>query len=263
MPAKNLILGLAAGYHYGDVRPFLASLDRVAYAGDLVLFVSETTRDLDRMQQHPVTLVPVERAPGLTTMPYNGLRYFLYRDWLASCGRTYDRILISDVRDVVFQLDPFAFDWPNGLNCTLEDRSVTVGGCPFNSHWVREHLGADALARIADKPIACSGTSVADHDSMLEYLGLMTDRLAPPTLGERMAGFDQGVHNQLLHTGQVPSLTLHDNTGPILTLAQTREEPPMDSLEFVLNEAGQRAHLVHQYDRKPELFKRMRSRFAA
>lgn len=222
MPEKTLILGLAAGYHYGDVRPFLASLDRVAYAGDLVFFVSETTRDLDRMNEHPATLVPVTRAPGLEAVPYNGLRYFLYRDWLASCGRTYDRILISDVRDVVFQLDPFAFNWPDGVNCTLEDRGATVGSCPFNAHWVREHLGEAALAEIADKPISCSGTTVADHASMLSYLDLMIDRLVPPTTGERMAGFDQGIHNHLIHTNRIKNLTLHDNADPILTLAQTR-----------------------------------------
>ncbi|MCJ2163326.1 hypothetical protein [Pseudodesulfovibrio sp. S3] len=263
MPGKTLILGLAAGYHYNDVRPFLASLDRAAYTGDLVLFVSETTRDLDRMGRHPAAIIPIERTSGMENLPYNGLRYFLYREWLTSCGQTYDRILLTDVRDVIFQYDPFAHAWPDGVNCTLEDRIVTVGTCPFNAHWVREHLGRNALAEVADRPVSCSGTTVADHGSMLTYLRLMTDRLTPPTLGERMAGYDQGVHNHLLHTGQIPNLTLHDNTGPILTLAQTREEPIVDAQGYVLNDAGKRPHMVHQYDRKPGLFQHLRGRFAA
>jgi hypothetical protein len=47
MSDHTLILGLAAGYHYGDMRPFLASLGDSGFSGRCVLFVSDTTRDLD------------------------------------------------------------------------------------------------------------------------------------------------------------------------------------------------------------------------
>ncbi|XXJ20542.1 hypothetical protein ACR42D_13605 [Desulfovibrio caledoniensis] len=262
MSGKHLILGLAAGYHYGDVRPFLASLDRGAYAGDLVFFVSETTRDLGRMRGHGAELLPMDQAPGLEDVPCNGLRYFLYLDYLRTCGQTYDRILISDVRDVIFQGDPFAFPWPDGISCTLEDPSAAVGSCPFNARWVRDHLGEAALKAIADRPVSCSGTTVADHGSMLAYLEKMTERLLPPTTGECMAGYDQGVHNHLVHTGGLDGLTLYDNDGPILTLAQTRGEPTVNGHGEILNRAGRVPGLVHQYDRKPSLFKMIRERFA-
>ncbi|MGE4420770.1 MAG: hypothetical protein AB7D39_00570 [Pseudodesulfovibrio sp.] len=262
MGGGNLILGLAAGYHYGDVRPFLASLNRAAYAGDLVFFVSETTRDLERMRAHGAELLPMDRAPGLKDVPCNALRYFLYLEYLRTCGKTYDRILISDVRDVIFQRNPFAFPWPEGVGCALEDPSATVGSCPFNARWVREHLGETDLAAIADRPVSCSGTTVADHASMLAYLEKMTGLLLPPSTGECMAGYDQGVHNHLVHTGGLDGLTLFDNAGPILTLAQTRGEPALDARGEVLNRAGRVAHMVHQYDRKPSLFKMIRERFA-
>jgi hypothetical protein len=262
VPGGTLILGLAAGYHYGDVRPFLASLDRAAYAGDLVLFVSETTRGLERMRAHGAELRPMARRSGLEAVPCNALRYFLYLEYLKTCGRTYERVLISDVRDVVFQLDPFSFPWPDGLCCALEDPAATVGACPFNARWVREHLGGDALAAIADRPVSCSGTTVADHRSMLAYLEAMTEHLLPPSTGECMAGYDQGVHNHLIHTGELGDPVLFDNEGPILTLAQTRGEPETDVRGQVLNRAGRVPHLVHQYDRKPSLFKMIRKRFA-
>ena len=262
MNRGNLILGLAAGYHYGDVRPFLASLDRAAYSGDLVFFVSETTRDLERIRAHGTQLRPMERRPGLEAVPCNGLRYFLYLDYLASCAEQYERILIADVRDVVFQRDPFDYPWPDGICCTLEDRSATVGSCPFNARWVREHLGREALDAIADRPVSCSGTTVADHASMTAYLKRMTELLLPPPTGECMAGYDQGVHNHLIHTGALDRLTLFDNAGPILTLAQTRGEPPVNEMGEVLNEAGRPAHMIHQYDRKPSLFKMIRERYA-
>lgn len=262
MPADTLILGLAAGYHYGDVRPFLVSLKRAGYTGGTVLFVSDTTRDTDRMRAHGATVIPFKRPGCLADVPYNGLRYFLYRDYLRATARSCSRILLSDVRDVVFQRDPFDFPWPDGLNAVLEDRRATVGSCPFNSRWVREHLGADALAAMADKPVSCSGTTVGDRAAVLHYLDAMTRLLHPPATGKGMAGYDQGVHNHLLHSGQVTA-SLHDNAGPILTLAQTQGEPAVDGQGRILNEAGVPALAVHQYDRKPALFKRVRADFLA
>lgn len=258
MSASTLILGLAAGYHYGDVRPFLVSLERAGYQGECVLFVSKTTRDLDRINAHPVTTIPFERPSGLDHIPYNALRYFLYLDYLQKEHHHFDRILMTDVRDVVFQRDPFDFPWQEGLNCTLEDRRITIGQCPHNSHWIRSHLGKEALAQIAHQPISCSGTTTGNHEAVIDYLHAMTPLLATFEPGERMAGYDQGVHNHLIHTNQLANVTVHDNTGPILTLGYVRGEPAMDPNGFVLNETGSPAHMVHQYDRKPTLFKALR-----
>jgi len=257
-----LILGLAAGYHYGDVRPFLSSLEQSGYQGECVLFVSDTTRDLERMREHAVTVIPLERPESLAHLPYNALRYFLYLDYVNGSDKKYDRILVSDVRDVIFQRNPFDFPWSDGINCTLEDKRMTLGMCPHNAHWIRGHQGEGALDSVREKPISCSGTSVADHEGMIRYLETLTAGLVPFSDSERMAGYDQGLHNVLVHTGKLPSMTLHDNFGPILTLGYTRGEPPVDNEGFVLNESGERAHIVHQYDRKLELFKAIRRRFA-
>jgi len=258
----NLILGLAAGYHYGDVRPFLSSLERSGTEGECVLFVSETTRDIERMQAHGVTVIPLVRPQGTDDIPYNALRYFLYRTFLASSEIDYARVLITDVRDVLFQQDPFGYPWPQGINCTLEERRISLGACPHNSHWVREHLGEKALALVADGPISCSGTSVGSPQAMIGYLDAMINRLLPFAGGVRMAGYDQGVHNVLLHDGSLSNVTLHDNSGPIMTLGYTLGEPELDRCGRVLNEKGKPAVIVHQYDRKPQFFTLIRKRFA-
>jgi hypothetical protein len=261
MAGNQLILGLAAGYHYGDIRPFLVSLERAEYQGELILFVSKTTRNLDLIGKHNVTIIQLERAAGLEEIPYNALRYFLYLDYLKSARRDFKRILISDVRDVIFQLNPFDFSWPKGINCALEDKRMTIGKCPYNSHWVRTYLGKKALAEIAENQISCSGTTIADHASMLIYLETLTARLTPYTPEKHMAGYDQGLHNYLVHTSQFPNLTFHDNSGPILTLGHTKENPKIDADGFILNTAGSRAHMVHQYDRKPDLHTNIREKY--
>jgi len=257
-----LILGTAAGYHYGDVRPFLRSLFESGFSGRLVLFVSETTRDTERMAASGAILLPLADPDAPGELPCNALRHFRYLDHLESLAERFDRILLTDVRDVVFQSDPFARPWTDGLHCVLEDRRMTLGACPHNSRWIREHLGGDVLARLADKPISCSGTVLGDHQSVLRYLRALTARMLPFAGGERMAGFDQGVHNLLAHELPPCRLTLHDNAGPVLTLGYTKGEPALDDEGFVLNEAGERSAIVHQYDRKPDLFGKIRKRYA-
>lgn len=262
MSDNTLILGLAAGYHYGDVAPFLRSLERIQFAGTCVLFVSETTRDTERMAMHDVHIVPVQRPDGLHHLSYNAYRYYLYLGFLRQGTAPFEHVMITDVRDVLFQRDPFDYAWGRGLHCALEDERMTIGSCPFNSRWVRGHMGDEALAAVSGQTISCSGTTVGDHDSMLGYLEHMTGHFLPFAGGECMGGFDQGVHNVLIHTGQLSDVTLHENGEPILTLGYYAGEPSVNAAGEVLNDRGEVAHVVHQYDRKPELFRHVREQFA-
>lgn len=276
----DMIMGLAAGYHAGDVRPFLASLRTTGFTGRCVLFTSPTTRDTDRMAAMGADILPFERPPALAHLPYNALRYFLYLDLLRQAPRPYARILITDVRDVIFQRDPFSFPWADGLNVTLEDARMTIGTCPYMTRWVAGHLGEAAWRALAGQRISCSGTTVGGHAAMLDYLERLTglllpfspappppppspstpDGTPPPPTG--MAGYDQGVHNHLLHGGHLPRVTTHDNTGPILTLGYKATPPDIDARGDILNDAGLPAVMVHQYDRMPELFRMVRARYA-
>ncbi len=271
----DLILGLAAGYHAGDVRPFLASLRTTGFTGRCVLFTSPTTRDTDRMAAMGTDILPFERPPALAHLPYNALRYFLYLDLLRQAPRPYARILITDVRDVIFQRNPFSFPWADGLNVTLEDARMTIGACPYMTRWVTGHMGEAAWRTLAGQRISCSGTTLGDHAAMQDYLERLTGLLlpfspAPPPLPPSdgtppppagMAGYDQGVHNHLLHGGHLPRVTVHDNAGPILTLGYKATPPAADTYGNILNDAGLPAVMVHQYDRMPELFRTVRARY--
>jgi hypothetical protein len=256
-----MILGLAAGYHHGDVRPFLASLRASGFAGRCALFVSATTRDAERMADFGVKAVPFARPEHQNHVPLNAWRYFLYREYLAGLQRPPQTVLLTDVRDVVFQADLLAGDWEPGLHLFLEDAAMGLGQCPWCARWVRGHLGGAALELLAPHPVACSGTTLGDAGAVAAYLELMVRHLLPFTPGERMAGYDQGVHNWLLRTGRLSRVRLHDNAGPVLTLGRRTAPPALDARGLVCNDAGAPAALVHQYDRHPALHRLLRQRF--
>ena len=263
MLANTLVLGLAAGLHYGDVRPFAVSLDRTGYAGECVLFVTSTTTGLDRLRERGVLCVSFERPPDQEHVPYNAYRYFLYLGFLRASPVTYRRVLLTDVRDVVFQEDPFARAWPEGLNLFLEDGPTPVADCAWTSRWIGGHLGGSALAEIADRPVSCSGVTIGSHAAILGYLERLCSLLLPFTPGERMAGYDQGVHNHLLYTGRLSDLSpsILDNTGPVLTLGRSRKTPRIAEDGSILNALGQPATIIHQYDRFADLHRLVRARY--
>src|SRR5580658_8647464 len=134
----NLILGAVRGYHFEPIRPFVLSLKRTSFNGDLVLLWNNLNADtLQVLERHGVKTVPFSyRGSGALNSwsrfwpviskivrPLNGSglarqilkailplqtsRFFHYRDYLAAHRDAYSNVLITDVRDVMFQADPF------------------------------------------------------------------------------------------------------------------------------------------------------------
>ena len=67
-------------------------------------------------------------------------------------------------------------------------------------------------------------------------------------------GVDQGIHNVLVYTGRIPhTLVLSHEAGPVATVGRAPIEVRRDSYGRVLNENGEVAAVVHQYDRSGTL----------
>jgi hypothetical protein len=187
-------------------------------------------------------------------------RYFFYLSFLSRHARDYDRVLLTDVRDVIFQGDPFAQPAAAPLEFFLEHRTARISADYGNSAWVRNTCGEAAFAQIADRRISCSGVTYGTTDGMLAYLARMTDLLTAAT--DRIAGFDghdQGAHNWLVWSQALPEAVLHENNhGPVLTMhgAQLEEFHVNDRDQFV-GDDGAVIPVLHQYDRHPDVAKRL------
>lgn len=184
-------------------------------------------------------------------------RYFVYRDVLRR--QRYRRVLLCDVRDVLFQSDPFATLPAQGLAVSMESSGYTLAEEIWNASWVRRAYGAPALARIGAHPVSCSGVTYGDYDSMLHYLDLMVAELrALPWRAVLDAG-DQGMHNWLLWTGRLGDATRLENfSSAVATLNEVGSEHlRFDAMGRLLNRDGSIIGIVHQYDRLPKLAPRL------
>jgi hypothetical protein len=174
------------------------------------------------------------------------------------------RVLLADVRDVVFQRDPFGVATDDALHLFLEHAAKPIGGCIWTSSWIRYRYGDAALPPLAGRPVVCSGVALGPAARVRDYLALVAAEL-PPTLRATnyMAGYDQGVVNVLAHGDRIPGLRLHAyHDTPVLHLGNT---PPdgvgCDERGEVVNEAGAPVALVHQHDRHPSLAARIAARW--
>jgi hypothetical protein len=262
-PDKTLVMGLAANYLPSTIAIFLASLDAAGFRGTLVLFVTgEMARHRLPHTKYRLQLAKAAIPARLRGMSWNAVRYYFYLDYLKSPGRAFEDIFLTDTRDVFFQRDPFASPTGGELLVTFEDASKVIGSCSINSMWILNRFGRKVYERLKTQRISCSGTTRGTRTGMLAYLCSMCAQLYPYLPAPYMEGYDQGVHNRIVHEHQVKGIVCVDNAGPILTLHYTDDRAiRIDDDGQVLNTAGAVAHVVHQFDRKPRLVALARERF--
>jgi len=136
-------------------------------------------------------------------------RYKMFERYLAEpaqAGIKY--VLITDVRDVVVQGNPFAAvraRWPGKLLFTSEDERLSLGTCPFNSRWLKHLFGPSVVAQLGPHAVSCSGVTLGAVDVLRHYLRGMSkwsdvSREAKKKAGMELAkGSDQGLHNCIVH----------------------------------------------------------------
>lgn len=266
---KNAILSTVRGYSYEQIKPFIESLRKTGFKGDLILFVSKIGYfTKKKLEKQGVNLVPFSLAyPYLNSDGFADYRRYLpekyafdislisarpimYYLYLLKHGEKYSHVALTDARDVIFQKNPFEFKFKKGLSFFLEDKGRTIGACEVNSRWVSEVFGEKVLADIKDRPISCAGFVMGDYSSTLDYLKKMSGII---TKSDFWHIIDQGVHNYLIHTNKLSNYTIFDNdNGPVFTMGTARNYI-LDKNDLFVNRKGEVFYVIHQYDRLPEL----------
>ena len=264
--APDLILGTVEHYDFYEFRRFLITLRQTDVRGHLCLFVGPgisraTTR---KIREYDVELVPYRSVFPFVSDPHPdaprslprpiyifNYRHFLYYDYLLKHGSKYRNVLITDVKDVVFQRDPFGFPVSDHIHVAMENPDIPLGACPWTSQWVLAGYPPEVLEKLKDKAMSCAGTTLAPVPLMMRYLALMLDEIAGMRDAYECA--DQAAHNLLLHEGKLePVKRLGNFEGPILTVGTEPRYALNEDRELVNRDRSVIA-IIHQYDRHPEL----------
>jgi hypothetical protein len=111
--------------------------------------------------------------------PINNTRYLKFFEFIKDHENDYKNVLISDVRDVYFQADPFNDIEKNSILFAEEEESKTIkDDVRFNSRWIIQTYGDIALEMIKNKKITCCGTIIGSYANISTYLEFMFNEIS-------------------------------------------------------------------------------------
>ena len=220
----NWVIGLAVGLKTGDIVRFLTSIVKACgssvprsntdEAVSVVLFVGHG--EIDSLLQAPalVEITATGRSRGVDVhlvpaalrraMAPHQSRFEAFLEWMEGSVASADIVLLTDVRDVIFQGDPFLFARACREAGTFSfiyfsQEAVTFNQSRLNLRWIHHLYGADVANTLSMKMVSCSGVTLGSADYIRIYLENMVRLIAKIPRGLVMRPMDQGPHNYIVH----------------------------------------------------------------
>lgn len=254
---RRLVLGAAIGFDVAQVRVFVELLRASGYGGDVMMLIGWPGLRVGRyLKSRGVDVIRVFQTRSFSRSVH-ARRYAIYLDYIKARAGHYDQVMMSDVRDVVFQANPFAgIDTPK-CHFYLEAAPRTIGDDPTNLRWVRGCFTAAEADALAHHRISCSGITIGGTAEIIAYLEHMVAKIsAMPlriyrTIGH---GYDQAIHNFLVYLDPAIDGVVEENNGHIATMAlEPRELYSLDAAARIRGPDGRLYPICHQYDRFPDI----------
>ena len=254
---EDLVLGYATGYDAAMIAPFVRSL-REVFDGPVALVVDDRPDVAQLLAEHGVEAVHMPAAAGWEPHPVMA-RFAAYCRLLERWPDAVD-VLLTDVRDVIFQAEPFGPP-PRRLEVFVEFEGGVLGDHAFNMKHLSALVGDEMAATLADKPCICVGTVMGPRDEIARFCKTVLMLAAVPRSEVGGAfGADQAACNLAVHMGLVKA-EVKPNFGRVATLGMT----PRDAITFrdglVVNPDGSVSAIVHQHDRHPEIDRAVHARW--
>ena len=251
----DMVLGYATGYDSHDIAPFVRSL-RAVFDGEIALVVDDRDDVRTLLAEYDVRMLSAETIHGWE--PHAVVARFAAFDRYLTHRTDVGSVLITDVRDVLFQKPPFA-PQPVGLEVFVEgDR---LGDHAFNMKYLRALVGDTMATALAPAPAICVGTVTGPRADVVRFcrMVLMLAAIPRSEMGGAF-GADQAACNIAIHMGLLKA-EVRDNYGRVATIGLTH----CDALSLrdgeVVNPDGSVSAIVHQHDRHPHLARAMHERW--
>ncbi len=255
---NNLVLAAAVGYNFNQIELFIKSL-RNYFSDKICIIIDANNINLEKkLKEYGCEVI----TTNINKKKIQFKRYEIFEKYLEN--KEYNYILLCDCRDIYFQSNPFNFNYKSSINFFLED--IKIKDCPYNSNWIIKTYGEKKFNEISDETILCSGTVLGKKEKIKEYLKFINQHIKKFRYKKRFKyfitlrvdpegrGCDQGHANFLVHKSLIKDLSLYTNAeGPFATVFYLNEIK-FDAENRLINKLGDPYVLVHQYDKKWNMF---------
>ena len=164
-----------------------------------------------------------------------------------------NKVLMSDINDVIFQDDPFSINFSEDMYCALEQNVLsdnTNSSSTLNMRWINEnhHLidmrNNTYLNKYLNQYVVCAGTILCTFAGAMTYLEFYNKSM------QRAIVNDQGLLNVYVYNFLVSKQILEYKKSKILTLDKidfnTLNIAPDGS---IINDLGEKYIIIHQINR--------------
>lgn len=182
-------------------------------------------------------------------------RYVYQAKWLSDNSNRYDRVIMSDIRDIALYSDPFEQLLVNATDPTIGVQVYTeiykYKTEVHNQRWIRACYGESYLKKIENESVTCCGVIAGTTKALLDYLHAFLDEYKVKA-GCHHVGADTAVHVKIIHD-VLTNVQIVNSEHSLI-----RHNPPsaieIDSISGGILNADDRLYaLVHQYDRHKSL----------
>jgi len=272
MSKKDLILSIMHGYDYPFVEPFFESLKRVNYRGDVVVFVSDKASKATRRKLATTDAKFIDYRSAFPfidsygeafrdispSISINNYRFILFLQFLTAHQDEYDRVMLTDIRDVIFQKEPFSAESGKGISLFLEDPTQTFRH-KFNYEWLKLATDVKTADALADRAVSCAGITIGSINQIIAYLAYIKSKLVNREKLEW--GLDQGIHNSYLYVAKPEGLRVFSSDEPYVINLGAYQPYNTNQGGEVVNSKGEPYAIVHQYDRSGKLFTAIKAKY--
>ena len=221
------------------------------------MFVRNVSEKLKNKLKN-IGIIIYEIPEKYKNIPAINCRWKMYIEFLKNKQNEYNIVFSTDVRDVIFQKDVFQYykNHEPFLGVALEEDTLKE---VINKKWVKDFCGKKKYEKIKNERIICVGTIWGTFDKFLNFSIIFYEKLSlyPNNI-------EQGIANYLFYYEGLfkDCLIKSDNFGPVMTLRLVRNEIiKFDSQYNILNFRGEIAAVIHQYDRKFDVTKKVKIKF--
>lgn len=174
-------------------------------------------------------------------------RFEIYNKYLKNEEEKYEKILLCDIDDVIFQEDPFSIKFNDELYFALEKNIIsdqTKWSSQLNLQWIDECTNIKHnYDNYQDKHIVCAGTILGSNEGIQKYLDFYINAQRSKIVN------DQGLLNVYVYNFLSSKTTLHYKKSKILTLDDLHFESLNIVNNAIINDNGEKYRIIHQINR--------------
>lgn len=260
---QDLIIGTAINYQINDLKNFINSFRHFNSDAKVILLTGSINDETnDYLLKNNIDFFPISNINTSWSKLVNK-RFLIYLSILKSSFFKFNNIFVTDVRDVLFQSNPFQSLPTDYLYFALEDESILMREI-FNSSGQADLFGItrfcepDIIEFMGNFPVICCGTILGSSNKMISLLELYQKLYFHfknhVNFDESNQCADQGIINLIARLPMLSSQingTILNSGNLIATIGLSVKANPnslkVENGKIFVN--GNLPAIVHQYDR--------------